>query len=115
VIALGRGRDYRLRELAVLIGSITIVCVGFYLFVVKPLDRNYGGMTSGLRWVFWLAPLWLIAIIPAADWLASRRWGRATACILLALSALSASYPTWNPWVQPWLTNLFIQLGWTKF
>jgi hypothetical protein len=115
VVMLGWGRDYRLRDLALLIAVVTIVCVGFYLFVVKPLDRNYGGMTSGLRWVFWMAPLWLLATLPAADWLASRRWGRGIAYVLLAISALSASYPTWNPWTHPWLTNLFIHLGWTKF
>ncbi len=113
VIALGWGRDYRLRDLALLIGTITIVCVGFYLFGIGKRERNYGGMTSAFRWVFWMAPLWLLAMQPAADWLSSRRWGRAIACILLSLSALSASYPTWNPWVHPWLTNLFIQLGWT--
>jgi hypothetical protein len=115
VIALGWGRNYRLRELALLIATVTIVCVGFYLFVVPPLDRNYGGMTSGLRWVFWMAPLWLLAILPAADWLASRRWGRGVSYLLLGLSVLSASYPAWNPWTYPWLTNFFIYMGWTKF
>jgi hypothetical protein len=115
VFLLGWGRAYRLRDLALLIGAVTIVCVGYYLFVVKPLDRNYGGMTSGFRWVFWMAPLWLLAMLPAADWLAARRWGRGIAYILIAISALSASYPIWNPWTFPWLTNLFIHLGWTKF
>ncbi len=115
VIALGWGRNYRLLALAALIAAVTVVCVGFYLFVVPPLDRNYGGMTSGLRWVFWLAPLWLLAVLPAADWMASRRWGRGVAYVLLLLSALSASYPVWNPWTHPWLTNFFIYMGWTKF
>ncbi len=115
VVWLGWSRDYRLRDMALLIGGVTVVCLTFYLFVVKPLDRNYGGMTSGFRWVFWLAPLWLVAALPAADWLATRRWGRRIGYCLLALSVLSASYPTWNPWVQPWLTNFFVYLGWEKF
>ena len=34
-------------------------------------DRNYGGMTSGFRWMFWFAPLWLLAMLPAADRLAT--------------------------------------------
>lgn len=115
VVMLARRPEYRLRELAWLIATVSVVCVGFYLFVVKPLDRNYGGMTSGLRWIFWMAPLWLLAVLPAADWLAPRRWGRTLAYLLLGLSTLSASYPIWNPWTHPWLTNLLMYLGWTKF
>ena len=65
------GRRYGLRDLALLIGGVTVVCVTFYICFVKPLDRNYGGMTSGFRWVFWFAPLWLLAVLPAADWLAA--------------------------------------------
>ena len=83
----------------------------FYLG--QPLmNRNYGGMTSGLRWMFWLAPLWLVAMLPAADALAARRWTRGLALVLLALSVLSASYPTWNPWTHPWLMNYMQYLGW---
>ncbi len=114
VFWLGWGRDYRLRDLALLIGAVTIVCTGFY--ICRPeLDRNYGGMTSGFRWVFWMAPLWLLAALPAADHLATCRWGRRLGCCLLALSVLSASYPTWNPWTQPWLTNFFKYMGWERF
>jgi hypothetical protein len=115
VILLGWGRRYRLRDLALLISSVSTVCVAFYIFGVKPLDRNYGGMTSGFRWVFWMAPLWLLAALPAADWLAAARWRRILGYVLLGLSVLSASYPTWNPWTQPWLTNLFLYLGWERF
>ena len=46
-------QDRRLRELALLIGAITVVCMAFY--IARPMtDRNYGGMTGGFRWVFWL-------------------------------------------------------------
>jgi hypothetical protein len=69
-------------------------------------------MTSGFRWVFWLAPLWLLAAIPAADACARRAWLRCVALVMLAVSVLSASYPTWNPWTQPWLYDLFVWLGW---
>ena len=44
-------------------------------------------------------------LLPAADWLGRRRWGRALAVVLLALSVLSASYPSWNPWRHPWIYN----------
>lgn len=109
-IWLVRG-DARIRLLAASIALLTIVCIGFYL--TRPLDdRNYGGMTSGFRWTFWFTPLWLVAILPACDWLGRYRAGRGFALVLLALSALSASYPTWNPWTQPWLVDLFNWLGW---
>ena len=51
-----------------------LVCLVFYL--ARPqADRNYGGMTSGFRWMFWFAPLWLVALLPAADRLAASRAG----------------------------------------
>ena len=81
---------------------MSIVCLAFY--IGRPLaDRNYGGMTSGFRWMFWFAPLWLWGMLPAVDGLSRRPLGRAAALVLLAFSALAASYPTWNPWIQPWL------------
>ena len=94
--------DPRVREWGLAIAAVSVVCVLFYIF--RPLDdRNYGGMTSGFRWAFWLAPLWLVAMLPAADWASRRRWSRIGAGLLLAISVLSVSYPTWNPWTQPWL------------
>ncbi len=90
------------RALALGIAGVTLVVLGFYL--LRPqLDRNYGGMSSGLRWMFWFTPLWLVLMLPAVDWLASRRWGRGLAIALLALSALSSSYPTWSPWQATWI------------
>ena len=111
VLWLVQKRDRRLRELALLIGAISVVCTGFY--IARPMgDRNYGGMTSGFRWVFWLAPLWLVVMLPAADLMARRRWTRAVALAMLLLSVLSVSYPTWNPWTPPWLMDWMRSLGW---
>lgn len=102
------------RSLAVLIAAVSLACLVFYLS--RPLaHRNYGGMTSGFRWMFWLAPLWIVAMLPAADRFSRYRAWRVVAVVLLALSALSASYPTWNPWTYPWLTNWGIYLGWIEF
>ncbi len=109
---LVRPSDPRLRQLALFIAAVSVACLGFYLGVVGQGDRNYGGMTSGLRWMFWLIPLWLMAMLPAADLAAQRRWSRGLALVLLGLSALSASYPTWNPWTHPWLYNFLEYLGW---
>jgi hypothetical protein len=84
------------------------VVIGFYLFV---LDRwNYGGGTAGPRWLIWLTPLWLLTLLPAADGLARRRWGRGAALTLLA-----AAYPAWTPWRHPWIYTLLEALGWTPY
>jgi hypothetical protein len=84
-----------------LTAAVTVVVLGFYLGYRN--DRNYGGWTSGPRWFFWLTPLWLLCMVPVADWLSQCKWGRALAIVLLAVSAFSASYPVWNPWRHPWL------------
>jgi hypothetical protein len=99
------------RELAALVGGLTIVCLVFYIGLRPQGDRNYGGMTSGFRWMFWFAPLWLLAMIPAADRLARSKIGMALAAALLTFSVLSASYPTWNPWTQPWIYNWLLWNG----
>jgi len=103
-------KDRRLRVLAALIGVVSLACLAFYL--TRGLHyRNYGGATSGLRWMFWFAPLWLVTMLPAADAMASRCWTRLVALLLLAVSVLSAAYPTWNPWVHPWLMNYLYYMG----
>jgi hypothetical protein len=79
----------------------TVVMV-FYIFQES---GNYGGVSAGARWLIWLTPLWLLTMLPAADWLARRAWGRAVAVVLLMASVLSASYPTFNPWRHPWIYN----------
>jgi len=111
VLWLLPGQDRRLRELALLIVAVSLVCLAFYLSR-GPVYRNYGGVTSGLRWMFWFAPLWLLLLLPAADAMASRRWTRGVALALLIVSVLSACYPTWNPWVHPWLMDYLHYLGW---
>lgn len=106
-------REWPLWPLAAMVAIVSTVCVVFYL--QQPMrDRNYGGLTSGFRWAFWLAPLWLVTMLPTADALARSRWGRGLGLVLLALSVMSASYPTWNPWSHPWLMRLFAHLGWAE-
>ncbi|MBN2216758.1 MAG: DUF2029 domain-containing protein [Pirellulales bacterium] len=107
---LRRREDRSVRELAAGLATVTLVCLVFYLFFEKN-GRNYGGSTSGLRWMFWMAPLWLVAMLPAADLMSRRRWSMIIAVVLLALSVLSASYPTWNPWSHPWLYDAMRYYG----
>ncbi len=107
-----RAEDQIRRKLAVMVILLTLVCLVFYLGMRPQSDRNYGGMTSGYRWVFWFAPLWLMTMIPAADRLSRSKAGMAFAAVLLTFSVLSISYPTWNPWTQPWIYNWLQWCGW---
>lgn len=85
----------------------SLVCIAFYL--TRPLeDRNYGGVCSGLRWVFWLTPMWY--------WMADFGLKSVTAFTFkrlvevgLAVSIFSAIYPWANPWTSPWLMQLWPQ------
>lgn len=86
---------------------LTLVCLAFYL--TRPLeDRNYGGVAAGFRWCFWLTPLWLLCLLPAADSLAARRSGWIVGVGFLALGVLSACYAFLNPWSHPWIYDLWM-------
>lgn len=82
--------------------AMTVVLFAFYVW----RTNNYGGNTSGPRWLFWLTPLWLLGTLPAADRVGRSKVGRVTAAVLLGLSVLSVFYPAWNPWRPPWIEQL---------
>jgi hypothetical protein len=92
---------------------LAVVVIGFYVLVVR--SRNYGGWTSGLRWLMWLTPFWLLNLLPVADRLARRRGGRVFGYFLLAVSVLSVSYPAWNPWRHPWFYDFLESQGWIRY
>ena len=100
-------------RLARAIATVSLVVMVFYLSRPQ-LDRNYGGTSSGFRWIFWLAPLWVAAAVPAADRLSSGRLGRVIALVLLGLSVVSVAYPTWSPWTTPWLQHWLTHTGWLR-
>jgi hypothetical protein len=102
-----------LRTVSWLSLGMTLAVLTFYL--LRPSNYNYGGLTSGLRWTFWLIPLWLISMIPALDSLADRRWFRWTCVALVAVSIVSCTIPNNNPWQHPWLFNLFERAGWINY
>ena len=99
------------REIAFATLTVTVVCLYFFVMMRPQIDRNYGGMTSGFRWMFWVAPLWLATALPVVHWLEKRKWGLALVGVLLFFSVLSASYPTWNPWSPPWIHAWLSHLG----
>jgi hypothetical protein len=101
----------RLRLFALLGLFVTLIGLGFYI-VGHGVDRNYGGNASAFRWAFWMAPIWLVLMLPAADLMARHRWSRGLALVLLSLSAVACFYPTWNPWSPSWIMNFMGYMGW---
>jgi hypothetical protein len=85
-----------------------------FAFYVKSTN-NYGGWTSGPRWLFWFTPLFLIAMIPAADSISRSKWLRGIALLFLLVSVFSAFYPLINPWRHPWILQLCEYLGWINY
>jgi len=109
-LAWRRG-GWRSRLWAALAGLLTVVCLTFY--VARPLiDRNYGGVSCGFRWLFWLIPLWCLPMAGAADAMLRRRWGRVAAAALLGASAFSAAWSATKPWSHPWIYDYWASLGW---
>jgi hypothetical protein len=90
---------------------VLAVVVAFYIW----RTNNYGGWSSGPRWLFWLTPLLLLALVPAADRLAASRLGRGVAYLCLGASAFSAAFPWNNPWRHPWLYQWAEYMDWVHY
>lgn len=91
----------------------TVAVVGFYM--TRTSQYNFGGVTSGLRWTFWLTPLWLWSMIPVLDRGLSAAWLRRVCLGFLAVSVFSATFPWNNPWTHPWLFQVLDQAGWIDY
>ncbi len=93
---------------------LTAVCLTFY--IARPIqDRNYGGVSCGLRWMLWLTPFWLLCMAPVCERLQASKGGRALFVLLFAASAFSAHYACLNPWTHPWIFQLGSRFGWFQY
>lgn len=94
---------FRNRQLliAAAVLATSVVVLGFYLARGQE-DRNYGGVTSGLRWAFWLIPFWLWLSMFALRTVRIG-WARRLVELLVLVSIVFASLPWKNPWTTPWL------------
>ncbi len=101
----------QLQMFALMTIALTFVVLAFYIGYRPAMDRNYGGVTSALRWLFWLAPLWLVCMLPIVEWLGKSRNGRFLCIFLLIISGLSAAWSMDNPWVHPWLYEIWELTG----
>jgi hypothetical protein len=101
---------FTMRWLGLMAIALSVVVVGFY--VNNPtINRNYGGVSSCLRWALWLAPIWLASMLPIVDWLASSKKGQVLCLVLLTISAISAMASIDNPWTHPWLYDIWDWTG----
>jgi hypothetical protein len=112
-LAPGISRRSPLRGWVWLSAGLTVIVVGFYL--TRTQNYNYGGNTAGLRWIFWLIPLWLVAGIPALDACAGQRPLEILSAGLLAVTTFSSWYPIDNPWQNPWLFRVMERWGWIDY
>lgn len=95
--------------------TAALACGALLLAVASPLQqRNYGGSTNGIRWTFWMIPLWLVVMLPAVDTIQERRGRRLAALVMLALSVMSVNYRTAKPWSHPWLYEHAVRRGWVS-
>ncbi len=104
--------EYRYIYIAAII--VSLVCIGFFL--ARPLeDRNYGGVCSGFRWVFWLAPLWMLFLPLGIEQVSKTPLGRSIALFALGISIFSATFPWNNPWTQPWTFQILEYFEFIKY
>ncbi len=108
-----RWPECRQRTILLVGAGLTAVIFGFYL--TRTQNYNYGGNSVALRWMLWLVPLWLIAMIPVFDSWGSRRGFQILASILLAASVVSANLSGSNPWQSTWLLSLMERWKWVNY
>jgi len=99
----GTFRGWVLSEhgIAAALVAVTLACVVFYTSR-DVVDRNYAGVCSGFRWLFWLIPAWLWLAVPAIERSSKSKAMRSLVYLALAISVLSATLPWPNPWSHPW-------------
>ncbi len=93
--------------------GLTVGVLGFYLSRTK--NYNYGGNTFGLRWIIWLSPLWIVAMVPALQVAVKSKRGLATTLVLLVVSVFSAQASAKNPWGESWLFHRLSIAGWIDY
>jgi hypothetical protein len=108
-----RSRDSPLRAFAALATFLTLLLLVFYTFFAG--NRNYGGMCCGLRWFFWLIPLWLLLLPEGLRGKTARCWFRGMALAFLLISAISVFYCARNPWSRPWLQQYLYYRQWISY
>ena len=98
---VGRGRPLKAVSWVTLF--LTVLLLAFYTW--NPKARNYGGSTSGLRWLFWLIPFWLLFLPKGVEGGQERRWVRWLSLTALLVSVFTVGYALRAPWSHPWILD----------
>jgi hypothetical protein len=101
------GADRRVVGLSRLTFVLTVGMLAFYTFKTN----NYGGSSQGLRWLFWIFPLWLILVPLGYESGQNHRGMRWLGTICLALSVFSVGYGLRIPWSHPWILDMIEHLN----
>jgi hypothetical protein len=104
---IGKGRP--LKAISWMTLLLTVAMLAFYTW--NPKARNYGGSTSGLRWLFWLIPFWLVVLPTGLAAGQDRKFTRWLSLLALAFSVLSVGYSLRSPWTHPWIVDLMEHLN----
>ncbi|MFQ6131655.1 MAG: hypothetical protein ACE5R4_06435 [Armatimonadota bacterium] len=104
----GKGR---LRALNLLAVGMTVAILAVYVATTN----NYGGVCRGLRWMFWLAPLWLFTGALGADGYGKSRIVKALGLAFLFVSISSMAEALGSPWGWSWLHEIIRGLGWVGY
>ncbi len=89
--------------------ALTLAMLAFYTW--NPKARNYGGSTQGLRWLFWMIPLWLVVLPTGLEPGEGRKGVRRLALAALAVSMVTVGYAIRSPWTNPWVVDLMEHLN----
>lgn len=100
-----------------LVGAIgvflSVAILSFYL--TRTQNYNYGGNTSGLRWMLWLTPFWWYAMTPIVQRLMQSGKGILILLIFAGLSAYSSADSVRNAWTPNWIFRAAERQGWINY
>jgi hypothetical protein len=94
--------EKRLTVVAWITFNLSVVLIGYYTYKTN----NYGGSTQGLRWLFWIFPLWLIFVPKGFESGQDNRWMRGLGLLALGLSIMTVGYGMRIPWSHPWILDM---------
>lgn len=101
-------------KLVGLLGAfLSVVILAFYLTRTK--NYNYGGNTSGLRWMLWLIPFWWYALAPVVDRMLRSKFGVGLLLLLISVSAFSSMDALKAAWKPNWIYRTADAAGWIDY